>query len=91
MAADKESTAALLDPSALTEDMGTGERLAAGFGQGLSNVARNVGNIVGLVEDEEVEAAKRRDEALLDTGAGSVGSFAGETAALVPLRCRGAG
>lgn len=77
--------AAALEAFDPTEGMTTFEKTMAGMGQGVANIGRNVGNIVGLVEDEELEEAKALDEDLLDTTAGSVGSFVGEMAALAPL------
>jgi hypothetical protein len=68
-----------------TEGMSTGEKMLAGIGQGMTNVARNVGNMVGLVDDEAMAEAKTIDQDLLDTDAGSAGSFVGEMAALAPL------
>ena len=73
-----------------TRNMSTGQRLLAGTGQGMTNAARQVGNMVGLVSDERMEEAKAKDAALLDTTAGTVGSFVGETAALAPLTLLGA-
>lgn len=64
-----------------TEGMSTFDKVRAGIGQGLSNVARHAGNLVGLVDDDELEAARETDQDLLDTTAGKVGSFIGETAA----------
>lgn len=66
------------------------DNFIAGVGQGASNIGRNLGNMVGLVSDEDLAEAKQLDEALLDTTAGSVGSFAGEMAALAPLGAAGA-
>ena len=73
-----------------TRNMSPRHKLLAGTGQGLTNVARQVGNMVGLVSDERMEEAKAKDAALLDTTAGKIGSFAGETAALAPLMLLGA-
>ena len=68
-----------------TRGMNTPSKLAAGFGQGLTNVGRHAGNLVGAVSDDELASAKASDEALLNTGAGMAGSLLGETAALAPL------
>jgi len=61
------------------------EKFMAGVGQGMTNIARNVGNITGFVSDEEMEQRKEQDAPLLSTGAGMTGSLTGEVAALAPL------
>jgi hypothetical protein len=57
------------------------ENLRAGVGHGMLNVVKNVGNIAGVVDDQEIADLKARDKPLTDTTAGKVGSFIGETAA----------
>lgn len=74
-----------------TADMGTGQRLLAGIGQGMTNVGRHVGNLVGLQSDQQLADAKALDAPLLATGAGRAGSLIGETAATAPLMMGGAG
>jgi hypothetical protein len=84
-----------------TEGTGTGQRVLEGIGQGMSNVARHVGNVVGAkgdlpfgmgnMSDEGLAEAKQRDAALLDTRAGKVGSFLGEIAATAPVGGLGLG
>ena len=86
MASTMAEQAILADP---TRNMSTMERFKAGMGQGASNTARQTGNMIGLVSDEDIEAAKEKDKYLLDTVAGQVGSFVGETAALAPLMLLG--
>lgn len=61
------------------------ENFRAGIGRGMVNVGRNVGNIVGLVSDEDIEEARQRDRSLLETKAGLGGSILGEVAALAPV------
>lgn len=56
----------------------------AGFGQGLTEIGRGVGQRVGLVSQEEIREAQRRDQELLDTTGGTVGSVLGNVAALAP-------
>jgi hypothetical protein len=53
-----------------------------GVGRGISNIARNVGNMTGFVSDDEMTDASQLDSALMDTTAGKVGNFIGETAAV---------
>ena len=65
-------------------EMGTGERLREGIGQGMTNVARRAGNLVGPTSDADLASAKESDAALLATGAGKMGAFIGETAATRP-------
>jgi hypothetical protein len=68
-----------------TEGMGGGQRFLAGVGQGMTNIARQAGNLVGMNSDEDLAEAARRDQALLQTGAGKAGSFLGEIAATAPV------
>lgn len=70
---------------AATEGTGTGQRLLEGVGQGMTNVGRHVGNLVGAVSDADLAEAKQRDAALLRTGAGRAGAFLGEVAATAPV------
>ena len=57
----------------------------AGIGSGMVNVGRQVGNMLGIVDDEEIAKQAEMDKALLDTTAGKVGRFGGEVAATLPL------
>jgi hypothetical protein len=68
-----------------TEGMSGLEKFRAGAGRGLVRTARSVGNMVGLVDDEDISDADNRDRALLDTGAGRAGNFVGEVAATLPV------
>jgi len=68
-----------------TEGMGGFDKFRAGVGQGMTNIARQAGNIVGLKSDESLQDAAGLDRALLDTGAGKAGSIVGEMAATAPL------
>lgn len=72
-------------PRDITQDMSGMEKFTAGAGQGFANVLRRGGNLLGLVDQEEIDTAKRADKELLDTGAGAAGAFAGEMGALAPL------
>ena len=73
------------------EEYGGFEKFRAGVGQGMTNIARNIGNITGFVTDEEMERHKEQDAPLTSTGAGMAGSLVGETAALAPLGAISAG
>lgn len=74
-----------------TADMGTGQRVLAGIGQGMMNVGRHAANLVGLQSDEQLADAKQLDAPLLATGAGKTGALIGEVAATAPLMMGGAG
>lgn len=80
--AQRTADAALYNP---TSGMSGTEKFWAGVGQGLTNVGRQAGNIVGLTSDEDLNEARARDAALLATGAGRAGSFVGESAAFAPI------
>jgi hypothetical protein len=69
----------------VSEEMGTGERLRAGIGQGMTNVGRAVGRLTGQVSGEQAAENRRMDADLLGTGAGRIGSMIGEAAATAPL------
>ena len=71
-----------LDP---TEGMSGLQKFVVGIGQGLSNVGRHAGNMVGMVSDEDLAESKRLDTHILNTGAGKAGSFLGEMAATAPI------
>lgn len=74
-----------------TADMGTGQRVLAGIGQGMMNVGRHAANLVGLQSDQQLADAKALDAPLLATGAGKTGALIGEVAATAPLMMGGAG
>lgn len=64
----------------MVDDMSTAERLMFGAGSGVANVVQNVGNILGLVEDETVRETRALTQPLRETTAGRVGEFGGELA-----------
>lgn len=66
-------------------------KFRAGIGQGMVNVTRHAGNLVGLVSDNDIANAKSLDSALLNTTAGRIGAMIGETAATAPLMMAGSG
>ena len=64
------------------------ERTLAGAGQGMTTIARHVGNLMGGIDgtgDAALRQDAKLDAPLLHTTAGSVGNFLGETAALAPV------
>ena len=67
---------------------GWAERTLAGAGQGMTTIARHVGNLLGGIDGTSNAALARDaklDAPLLKTPAGMVGNFLGETAALAPV------
>lgn len=56
-----------------------------GWGSAIPNVARQVGNMVGLVPDETVREADALDAPLLATKGGFTGRFLGDTAVVTAL------
>jgi len=77
-----------IDP---TEGMGNFEKTMAGMGRGMTDVVQNIGNVLGIVEDETITDRRELDQPLMDTTAGKVGSVLGETMALAPLGFTGKG
>lgn len=73
-------------PSAV-EGMTGPQRFAAGMGQGVTNLGRQLGNVLGMEKysDEALQEAAQRDKALLSTGAGKAGAFTGEVLATAPV------
>lgn len=68
-----------------TNDMSTGDRLLAGIGRGYASVGRAVGQLVGLTNQNDVDAAKTTDAPLMGTTSGKVGSAIGTAASLAPV------
>lgn len=67
-----------------TEGMSTAERFLAGAGKGMVDLARGVGQRVGLVDQSAIDAAKELDAPLMRTGAGKAGAVAGNVAVALP-------
>ena len=67
-----------------TEGMSTLDKLRAGFGKAIVDTGRGLGQLVGAVSREEVEAARKQDAALMNSGAGAAGNFAGNLAMMLP-------
>lgn len=70
-----------------SDDSSFGQNLLEGTGRGMVNIARNVGNLMGMegYSDEELREANRLDESLMSTGGGMIGSAVGETALTLPI------
>lgn len=64
------------------------DRVLAGTGQGMTNVVRHVGNLLGGIggtTNADLDKNKSLDAPLLNTTAGKVGNFLGTTAITAPL------
>lgn len=80
---DKPAANADVSPD-LLEGKSRFYKFAAGAGKGMTDVARGLGQIAGLVDQESIDAAKSRDAQLMQSGWGQAGNIAGATAALAP-------
>lgn len=67
-----------------TEGMSGLDRFRAGLGKAMVDTARGVGQMVGLVDRQDVQDSRKRDEALLKTGAGMAGNLVGNLAVMAP-------
>lgn len=79
----------IIDPTANpnpTEGMSGTQKFLAGAGKGMTDLARGVGQLTGLVDQQSIDDSRRRDAALMDTGAGLAGNITGTVAALAPHR-----
>lgn len=76
-----EKRGEVVDPTA---EMGMGRRALAGAGKAFADIGRGVGQVVGMVPQEEIDAAKMQDKPLMRTGAGFAGNIAGNVAATLP-------
>lgn len=79
--ADTAAWAKTINP---TDGMSGLEKFVAGYGKAGVDIARGVGQMVGLVDRNDVAESRKRDEALMNTGAGTAGNIAGNVAALAP-------
>lgn len=68
-----------------TQGMSRTDKFLAGAGKGMTDVARGVGQVLGLVDQQAIDDAKRRDAPLMDSGAGMAGNITGAVAATYPL------
>lgn len=65
----------LYDP---TKGMSTTDKVLAGIGKGITDLARGAGQWVGAVSRDDVAEARRLDAPLMNTKAGRVGEFVGK-------------
>jgi hypothetical protein len=63
-----------------TAGMTGSEKFIAGVGGGMTNVARGLGQLLGIVSPQDVLAARKLDEPLMQTGAGQAGDIVGNLA-----------
>lgn len=71
----------LYDP---TSGMTTFDKAAAGFGKAIYDTGRGLGQMVGLVNRDDVAESRNRDQALMNTGAGIAGNVLGNVAIAAP-------
>lgn len=67
-----------------TEGMSTTDKVLAGIGKGMTDIAQGVGQAFGLVSREDVAEKRALDAALMNTGAGKTGNFIGNAAVMLP-------
>lgn len=67
-----------------TEGMSGWDKFMAGMGKAFVDIGRGAGQLTGLVDQEDINEAKRRDAALMNTGAGLAGNISGNVAAFLP-------
>lgn len=67
-----------------TEGMSTMDKALAGAGKAFVDVGRGVGQLFGLVDEKDIEEARRRDAPLMKTGAGMAGNLVGNVAVAAP-------
>lgn len=67
-----------------TSTMGALQRLRAGFGQGMTNLVRGAGQVVGAVDRQDVADSRELDASLNRTTSGKVGNILGTVAGGLP-------
>jgi hypothetical protein len=67
-----------------TAGMGGFEKFRAGYGKAAVDLGRGAGQLVGLVDREDVQSSRERDAPLMATGAGKAGYFGGAVANALP-------
>lgn len=70
-----------IDP---TKGMSGYEKFMAGVGKGFVDIGRGVGQLIGVVDEEDVARSRERDAPLMRTGAGLAGNITGNIAAMAP-------
>lgn len=67
-----------------TDGMSGTEKFLAGAGKAFTDLGRGAGQMVGLVDRNDVAESRKRDAALMNTGAGVGGNLTGNLAAFLP-------
>jgi hypothetical protein len=67
-----------------TEGMSGTQKFLAGAGKGMTDIGRGIGQVAGLVDQQSIDDAKRRDAPLMNTGAGTAGAITGSVATMLP-------
>lgn len=71
-----------IDP---TEGMSASEKVLAGVGKSFVDTGRGIGQLFGLVDQKDIDAARELDRPLMNTTAGTVGNVAGYVAQALPV------
>lgn len=71
-----------IDP---TEGMSGTQKFLAGTGKAFVDIGRGAGQLLGLVNQKDIDEAKKLDEPLMKTGAGTAGNIVGNVATYAPL------
>ena len=66
------------------QDMPLWRQIVAGYGKAAPDLGRGIGQLAGLVSDEDIEESKRLDKPLMRTGGGISGNIAGNAALFAP-------
>jgi len=71
-----------------TDNMSGLEKTIAGWGHGMVQIPRGIGQMVGAYSQQEIDDMKRQDADLMSTPQGSLGSFGGQMAvgAALPVK-----
>lgn len=67
-----------------TQGMSGVEKFVAGYGKALPDMARGIGQRLGLVSQQDVDEAHKRDAPLMASGAATAGNIAGNIASALP-------
>lgn len=71
--------------SSPTEGMSGLDKFRAGMGKAFADTGRGIGQLVGLVDQKDIDEAKRLDSHLMSSGAGMAGNIIGNIATYAPL------
>lgn len=67
-----------------TADMSGLDKFLAGLGKAVADTGRGLGQVVGVVNRDDVAESRARDAALMQSGAARAGNFAGNAAMIAP-------